>query len=130
MSNLKEILDTFTTHVSLSYASYKAGIPEEGQHEWDVPPEEVVVGLQFSEKGFGFGEVAIKQTARGVFVYTEHMNLARVKKYLNILLRSAITDTDQDPEKHALYNQVMGRRCGEQCLVCCPDGGASENGAG
>jgi hypothetical protein len=107
--------------VSLRYADCKAGVPKEGEHEWDTPPEKVVFVLQFSESGFGFGEVTIMQTAQGVFVNTECMSLDRVKKYLAALVDSAITDNEQDPEKHALYSEVMGRGCGPRCRVCFPE---------
>jgi hypothetical protein len=107
--------------VSLRYADCKAGVPKEGEHEFGPLPEMVMFVLQFSESGFGFGEVAIKQTAQGVFVDTECMGVDRVKKYLAALVDSAITDHDQDPEKHALYNEVMGRGCGARCRVCFPE---------
>jgi len=120
MSKFVEILKGLPTHVSLRYADYKPGVPKEGEYEWDTPPEKVVFMLQFSESGFGFGEVTIKQTSQGVFVNTECMSLERVKKYLAALVDSAITDNEQDPEKHALYNEVMGRGCGPRCRVCFP----------
>lgn len=121
MTDFVEILKGLPTHVALRFADCKAGVPKEGEHEWDTPPESVVVGLQFSESGFGFGEVVIMQTAQGVFVDTECMGVDRVKKYLAALVDSAITDHDQDPEKHALYNEVMGRGCGPRCRVCFPE---------
>jgi hypothetical protein len=46
------------------------------------------------------------------------MNREGVKRYLGLLIDGAIADTDTDPEKHLLYNQVAGRRCGEQCGIC------------
>ena len=118
--DLDEIMDGFSTGVSLSYA--RSTFPE-GADPLEDPPSEVVLCLQFSEKGFGFGEVTLKQTPEGVFLDTEHMSLKRVKRYFEMLLDSAITDTEQDPEKHALYNKVTGTRCGEQCILCHPKPG-------
>jgi len=66
------------------------------------------------------GEVCLKQTPEGLFLDTECMSLDRVKRYLALLLDQAITDNDQTPEKHQLYNRVMGRQCGEGCPVCFP----------
>jgi hypothetical protein len=53
-----------------------------------------------------------------VFLDTEHISLDRVKHYFEALLDKAILDTDNDPERHRLYNQVMGRQCGDSCQVC------------
>jgi len=86
---------------------------------------EVTIVLSFSEKGFGFGEVTIKKHPKGVCVDTERMSLERVKKYLSSLVDGAVLDTDDDPDKHRLYNEVMGRRCGLGCPVCSP--GQSED---
>lgn len=118
--DLDEIMDSFPTEVALSYAS--STFPE-GAEPFESPPSDVVVCLQFSEKGFGFGEVSLKQTAEGVFLDTEHMSLKRVKRYFEMLLDSAITDTEKDPEKHALYNKATGTVCGEHCILCHPKPG-------
>lgn len=77
-----------------------------------------VVVLNFSEKGFGFGEVTIVQTPEGVFLDTERMGVARCIRYFEMLLSSAVTDGDMDPEKHALYNREMGRTCADGCAAC------------
>jgi len=121
MPDFLEVLKGLPTQVRLRYAAYRQGTPKEGQHALDAEPEEVVVVIQFSESGFGFGEVVIKQTPQGVFVDTECMSLERVKKYLAAIVDSAITDNDQDPDKHALYNEVMMRGCGQRCRVCFPE---------
>lgn len=44
-------------------------------------------------------------------------------KYLTTFVENAITDGDEDPDKHRKYNEVMGRRCGEHCAVCHPKTG-------
>jgi hypothetical protein len=118
-SDLQKAMDGLPTNVTLSFASMKRreGIADD---DWETPPEKVVVVLAFSEKGFGFGEVAITQTSEGVFVDTECMNLERVKRYFSALLDKAILDTDSDPVRHALYNRVKGRSCGPRCKVCNP----------
>jgi hypothetical protein len=122
MKTLKEIMAGIPTKVTLSYGSHKAGAPQEGLHPLEIPPEEVVVVFQFSETGFGFGEITIVQTQKGVFVDTECMGREKVQQYLSAFLASAILDTDVDPEKHALYNEERGSRCGGGCRVCFPDG--------
>lgn len=81
-------------------------------------PEEVTVWFSFSEKGFGFGEFAIKRTSDGVFVDTEQMGLAKIKHYLGLLLDSAITDVDDDADKHQRYCCAMNRSCGPACRQC------------
>jgi hypothetical protein len=119
MADLREVMDGLPTNVTLTFASMKRreGVAED---DYETPPEQVTVVLSFSEKGFGFGEVAIKQTAEGVFLDTECMNVERVKRYVMALLDKAITDNDNDPERHALYGRVMGRSCGPACKVCNP----------
>lgn len=122
--DMKAVLETIPTQVTLCYARFEPGEEPETEGRTVMlgyempPPKEVVVGLQFSEKGFGFGEVSLKQTPEGVFLDTEHMSIERVKRYFCELLDSAITDNDQDPKKHALYNRVMKRQCGPACPVC------------
>jgi hypothetical protein len=123
--DFKKVLDQFPTRVNLTFARYVPGEPDrvEGSVHLaidDPLPKEVVVGIQFSEQGFGFGEVVIKQTPEGVFLDTECMFLDRVKRYFNALLDSAVTDNDMDPVRHASYNRVMGRSCGEGCTACYP----------
>jgi len=110
--DVQEVFDGLPTRVSLRFARFKPGDGEE------APPAEVVVVFAFSERGFGFGEVTLKQTPEGVFLDTECMSAERCKKYLSALVDSAIADTEDDPDKHALYNRVMGRRCAENCAAC------------
>lgn len=115
--SLKELMDKMPTAVSLGYARSEPSA-EPSEEDPCPPPKEVVVVLSFSEKGFGFGEVTVVQTAEGVFLDTECMSLERVKRYFAALLDQAITDGDEDPEKHRLYNRVMQRTCGDHCGVC------------
>ena len=116
--SLEELMGELETGVELTYAK-----ASDGDRFGNC--SEVTVVLQFSERGFGFGEVAIRKTPKGVFVDTECMSLERVKKYLSMLVDNAVLDTDEDPAKHLLYNEVMGRRCGRGCPVCNP--GQSED---
>lgn len=120
MSDLHEVLKGLPTRVRLTYAACKQGLHEGGTDPGGPEVEEVVLVLEFSESGFGFGEITIVQTQDGVFVDTECMSLERVKKYLGALVDSAVTDNDQDPVKHARYNEVMRRGCGPRCRVCFP----------
>ena len=84
----------------------------------DPPPNRVAVGLQFSEKGFGFGELLFVQTPEGLCLDAETMRPEHVKRYLGALVDSAILDSDLDPERHAKYNEIRGRGCGPRCPVC------------
>lgn len=123
---LEEALAGIPARVALTYARYKPGKPMPKSSRKvrlsieEPPPAEVVVVLQFSEPGFGFGEVCLKQTPEGVFLDTECMSLDRVKRYFGQLLDSAITDIDQDPKRHKLYNRAKRRSCGPGCSVCHP----------
>jgi hypothetical protein len=116
-STLQNVMDGLPTNVALSYAHTKKrdGVASD---DFESTPKEVVVVLTFSEKGFGFGEVAIMQTDDGVFVNSECMSRDRVRRYLLALLDNAVFDTDTDPDHHALYNRVMGRTCSDGCLIC------------
>ena len=108
--DLDKVLGSLPTGTFITYANFlpmgSAVVPE------------VTVVLTFVEKGFGFGEVSLRQTGEGVFLDTEQMSLERVKSYFNALLDSAILDTDMTPDRHRLFNQVMGRQCGDSCPVC------------
>jgi len=111
---MSEVMDGMPTSVSLSWG--RADMPPDaGPHD---PPLRVIAAVQFSEKGFGFGEVTLVQTSEGLFLDTEHMSLDRVKRYFNMLLDSAVLDTDMDPDRHALYNKVAGRRCNDRRRAC------------
>lgn len=112
----QRILDSCSDHVSLSFGRAERPIPG-GFPEY----ERVVAVFSFSQKGFGFGEFAIVQDGDQAFVDTEHMSLDRVKGFISRLLDGAILDTDDDPTRHRLYNERMGRRCGGGCKVCHDD---------
>lgn len=118
--SLEDLMGGLETRVELIYGKNEGDGGRFGHYP------EVTMILHFAEKGFGFGEVAIKKHPKGVFVDTEHMSLKRVKKYLSMLVDGAITDTDSEPEKHRLYNEVMGRGCGLGCPVCSPGETAGE----
>ena len=112
--DLEKVLATLPNAVNLSYGRTDGGSDEDPS----VTPDRVVASFNFSEPGFGFGEVTIVQTAEGVFLDAERMSLGRVKRYLSALVDSAISDSDEDPDRHALYNRVMGRRCSDACQAC------------
>ncbi len=86
----------------------------------ELPPDEVIVVLEFSEPGFGFGEVTFVQTRSGCFLDTEYMSRERVKRMLCALVDAATADSDTDPAQHLRYNEVMGRTCGAGCSTCHP----------
>lgn len=113
---LQGYMDSLPTEVALSYA-----------HELPVSAatghQEIVVVLRFSEKGFGFGEIRITQTRDGLFINTEHMGLESARRYFGLLFDRAITELDQDPEKHARYKRATRTSCGPACPAC---GGTSE----
>jgi hypothetical protein len=104
LKSFQEIVDGMPTEVSIG-AAFKDG-------------DTIVIFLNFSEEGFGFGEVTINQTPEGVFLDTEHMGKEKCLRYFAMLLDKAITDTDMDPARHALYNREMGRTCADGCVAC------------
>lgn len=112
---LQGVLDGMSDDVRLTHARCECA--ETKTH----PSKEVTVVLSFSERGFGFGEVAMVQTPDGLFMDGEYMSNERIKRYFCSLIDNAVRETDQDPGRHALYNRVMGRRCGTACQVCHPD---------
>lgn len=108
---IKHFLNSLPMVVDLTYGdSAKKGRPTQGH--------DVIACFSYSEPGYGFGEFSLRQTEEGLFLDTEISGPERVKKYLEWLVDNAILDTDQDPERHLLYNKVMGRSCGEECEVC------------
>jgi hypothetical protein len=114
----QDILDSFPTKVYLAGAHCNYGEAPDGD-EIDVP-DKVVVCLNFSEVGYGFGGITILQNKNGIFINTECTNMERVKKYFMTLLDQAITDLDRDPERHARYCEAMDSSCGPACRVCFP----------
>lgn len=106
MQDLNEIMDGLPNEVRIEHVHQKGpeGVDEVGLPH---PPDEIVAILSFSEKGFGFGHVTFVQTKDGLAIDTECMSRDRVKKYLCWLVDNAVTDTDKDPEKHALYDRIM-----------------------
>ncbi len=118
---LTAILNTVPTAVRLTYASMD---PQPKTEEDMDAPADIVVTLSFSEKGFGFGEVSLMADKDGrTIIDTEHMGKAKALKYLSRLIEEAIDDVDQDPERHALYNEIRGRKCGDGCRACFPEPG-------
>ncbi|HYX21038.1 MAG TPA: hypothetical protein VFA98_09370 [Thermoanaerobaculia bacterium] len=117
--SIQEIMDGMPTGIRIGHVSQTDDL--------------TVVILEFSEKGFGFGEVTIVQTKHGVFLDTERMGVSRCLKYVEMLLASGVTDADMDPARHALYNREMGRSCADGCEACAaappvehPDDGKKE----
>jgi hypothetical protein len=110
-----EIMSGLPTQVELEGAYQK---PEQLTESILETPDEVSVWFSFSEKGFGFGEFCIKRTRDGVFVDIEAMGIEKIKQYLGLLLDSAITDVDDDADKHERYCCAMNRSCGPACRQC------------
>lgn len=104
MKDLKEIMDGMPTSARIGHVSQTDDL--------------TVVVLEFSEKGFGFGEVTIVQTKHGVFLDTERMGRKKCLEFFELLFKSAVTDADMDPARHALYNREMGRSCADGCEAC------------
>jgi hypothetical protein len=120
-AKIDEVLSGVPNAVSLSYGRTDGGSDEDPS----VLPDCVVATFNFSESGFGFGEITFVQTPRGLFLDTEHMSVERVKRYLSALVDSAVLDTDLEPERHSLYNRAMRRRCGSDCEVCLRSGASA-----
>ena len=102
---LAEIMSGMPTYVTVSGAHADAA-------------DRLVVVFDFSLAGFGFGEIAMVQTAEHLYVDSECMGPEKVLGFFRLLLERATFDTDQDPEAHKRYNEVMGRACGPRCGVC------------
>jgi len=75
-------------------------------------PAYASIVLQFSEPGFGFGEITLRQTARGVFIDSEQMSRERIKRYFNQLIDGAVFDWEEDPAKRALYEEETSAKYG------------------
>lgn len=112
---LEAVFSSLPEDVKLIWAHTKGVDPELMK-----TADEIVVGIHFSDPGYGFGEITIMQTKEGVFIDTELMSIERVKGYVCALIDRAISDNEMHPAKHALYNRVMGRSCGHACKVCHP----------
>lgn len=111
-----EIVACFPDFTEIRYARQEEG---EKLDEAGLPiPKRITVVFGFSEAGFGFGEIAIVQTDGHIFIDTEYMKKETVVRLLTKLVACAITDTDQDRDRHKLYSEAMGRECGDQCDVC------------
>lgn len=71
-----------------------------------------VIVLQFAEKGYGFGNIAIQQDKSGqIFVDSERTNKDHVAVIISRLLDNAIFDWETDPKKHAAWNKAMSVYC-------------------
>lgn len=110
---LQAILDSFPTRVVVRGAYC---VPSSEDEFADC--ESAVVVFGFSEQGVGFGEIAIHKTPDGIFIDTERMGAAKVLEYLAVLVGSAITDVDQDPERHVRYNRASKGECYAECPLC------------
>lgn len=106
MPDLKKILGELPTHVRLDYA----------RHRED--PRRTSATFVFSQSGFGFGEITFVAVDGQLFIDGERMGVEKIKELLGIAIDGAILDSDKDPERHALYNRVMRRVCGEGCSIC------------
>jgi hypothetical protein len=120
-SALDDLMNDFPDRTVLSYARAEGDKVDEDSGA--ALPDKVTVVLSFSEKGLGFGEIAlVEDLVEGrMFVDTEHMRKETVQRILLRLLDNAIFDTDDDPVKHKLYNEKMKRQCGAGCKVCYGD---------
>jgi len=99
----KELFGDVESQVSLSFAR----TDENGDK---------TIGLNFLLKNYGFGDFTIRQKKDGaVFVHSERSNPEAVIYAFAVLIKKAIFDWEQDPEKHLLFNKnmnVYGCGCG------------------
>lgn len=115
----KKILDATPAYVQIRYAS-----SEHDPADVDMLklPTRASLVIAFGEPGFGFGELTFVQDDTGqLFLDTEHTNKKTVKEFLSKWVDSAFLDTEDDPMKHARYNEVRKRTCGASCRICHPD---------
>lgn len=120
---LEEILSGVPDYVEVRWAAseYEPEKGEGGEPSAGAPVrlKSASIGIAFGERGFGFGEIAIKQDADGqVFLDTESMGKEAAAHFLMKLLASAIDDKDQDHERHKKFNAAFKRTCGPACKVC------------
>lgn len=109
------IVDKMPTHVYLSYGKVEPA----GVNVMEVMPDKVYACINFSEKGFGFGEIGIFTDKEGqTYIDSECMSREAVLHFLTKLVEDAILDTDEDPEKHAKYVKFIKQTCGEGCRPC------------
>lgn len=110
MTGLRELMDSLPTYVRLRLATRRR--LSDDAHVYTAV-------IEFSQQGFGFGEIAIRQTnTGGAYIDGERMSRDRIKAYLAALVDSAILDSDTDPGKHRAYNEAMGRSCNSACQAC------------
>lgn len=116
MSKLSEIFAKLPTRMDITHVD----ITHEGEQPETGEPlvKEAAVVFSFSEPGFGFGEVTVVQRDGHTFIDGERMNAERIAGFFEAMVRGAILDSDQDPERHALYNKVMRRTCADDCKAC------------
>jgi hypothetical protein len=111
-NKLQEVFDQMETRTTLDFCRF------EGTGTFDEAmgveiPKRLTVCFSFSEKGFGFGEVVLVVDEKGrAFVDGETMSRDHVKRIIGALIDNAIMDTDEDPERHKLFDKVMHRSCG------------------
>lgn len=104
MSDLQKILDKMPTYCAVTYARGDKIEPEE-LDEIGMPKfKRLVVGFNFSEAGFGFGEIVIVvDPATGKhYIDAETMSREHVKALLGLMVDNAILDTDPDYKPPAL----------------------------
>lgn len=83
------------------------------------PPERATLVLGVSSPKWGFGEFTFIQDEKGqLYLDTECSSVDTVIEALAEWIKGAITDHNQDPEKHKRYNEVRGSVCGEHCKIC------------
>lgn len=120
--NFQKILDGCPTYATLSYGSFK-GTGEQNELGFEKP-KRVAAVFDFSIEGFGFGELTLVRDENGqMYIDTECMSKERVKSILCHIVDSAITDREEDPERHIQYHEVMGGFCRE-----CPENYLKKNG--
>ena len=82
-------------------------------------PKKATLVIAVSEPDWGFGEFAFVQDETGqLFLDTECSGRERVQEMVAAWISSAIIDSDQDPDKHRRYCEVMQRTCGDGCEIC------------
>jgi hypothetical protein len=114
--DLRQMFATLPTSCTPAFAHEEPGKPgSETDPLTGAPyPSKISMGFVFTETSFGFGEIVIVQTEEGTFIDGETMSREHIKRLLGVLVDSAILDSENDPERHKLYDKVMGRKCGEE----------------
>lgn len=104
---MQEILDGVKTYQRITYVNSEPSgeVDETGLSV----PRRIVVVMSVGKKGWGFGEFTFVTNKEGrLFVDGEGSPREEIVAAFKRMLDGAVLDSDEDPEKHRLYNENSG----------------------